>query len=516
MGDVTQAGSAHPLAVAFRERILIKDGAMGTLIQAQHLDEAAYRGERLADHHMPLIGNNDILALTQPELLERLHGDFLAAGADILGTNTFTATSVAQADYGAEHLVYELNVEAARIARRAADAATAANPSKPRFVCGAIGPTNKTASLSPDVSDPGARGVTFDELAESYAEQARALLEGGVDALLPETSFDTLNMKAAIVGMEAAFEAHGSRVPIFLSVTIVDRSGRTLSGQTIAAWWNSVKHADPLCVGINCSLGADLMRPYVEELSHLTDRYTHCYPNAGLPNAFGGYDERPEHTASVLREFAAEGWLNMAGGCCGTMPEHIAAIADAVSPLPPRIPASPEPALRLSGLEPYTVDALSGFAMVGERTNITGSPGFARRMREGNFESGLQVAAQQVTRGANLIDINMDEGLIDSEAYMVRFLNLIASEPDISRVPIIIDSSRWDVIEAGLKCVQGKGRGQLDQLEGRAKSSSWSARVWCGNTVRPPSSWPSTRPGRRTHSSGRSASASGHLSAAHR
>ncbi len=456
MGFDKHPFAAHPLAVAFRERILVKDGAMGTLIQSKHLDEAAFRGALLADHPMPLQGNNDILALTQPDLIERLHGDFLAAGADILGTNTFTATRIAQADYGAEHLVYQMNVEAARIARRAADAATEADPSRPRFVCGAIGPTNKTASLSPDVSDPGARGVTFDQLAEAYAEQARALLEGGVDALLPETSFDTLNMKAAIVGMEQAQDDFGRRVPILLSVTIVDRSGRTLSGQTLEAWWNSIRHADPLVVGINCSLGADMMRPYVEELSRLADRFTHCYPNAGLPNAFGGYDERPEHTAGVLGQFAAEGWLNMAGGCCGTMPEHIAAIAETVRRYPPRRPATPARALRLSGLEPYTVDYLSGFAIVGERTNITGSPGFARRMRDGDFEAGLQVAAQQIERGANLIDVNMDEGLIDSESYMVRFLNLVATEPDIARVPLIIDSSRWDVIKAGLKCAQGK------------------------------------------------------------
>ena len=456
MGIEDHPFAAHPLAAAFRERILVKDGAMGTLIQSKHLDEAAYRGERLADHPMPLKGNNDILALTQPELVEALHTDFLEAGADVLGTNTFTATRIAQADYGAQDLVYELNVAAARIARRAADAATAADPSRPRFVCGAIGPTNKTASLSQDVSDPGARGVTFDELVDSYAEQSRALLEGGVDALLPETSFDTLNMKAAIVGMERAQDEFGRRVPILLSVTIVDRSGRTLSGQTLEAWWNSIRHADPLVVGINCSLGADMMRPYVEELSRLADRFTHCYPNAGLPNAFGGYDERPEHTARVLGEFAAEGWLNLAGGCCGTMPEHIAAIAESVRRYPPRRPPTIPRALRLSGLEAYTVDQDSGFAIVGERTNITGSPGFARRMREGDFDGGLQVAAQQVDRGANLIDVNMDEGLIDSEGYMVRFLSLIASEPDIARVPLIIDSSRWNVIEAGLKCAQGK------------------------------------------------------------
>jgi len=455
-GGAPAAHADHPLAAAMRRRILVKDGAMGTLIQAQKLDEAAFRGDLLADHDLPMQGNNDILALTQPELLERLHASFLDAGADLIGTNTFNATSIAQADYGTVSLVHDINLAAARIARRAADAATDANPDRPRFVAGAMGPTNRTASLSPDVNDPAARSVTFSELADAYSEQAVALIEGGVDVLLPETSFDTLNMKAAIYGIEQAFEQMGRRVPLILSVTIVDRSGRTLSGQVVEAWWTSIRHARPLCVGINCSLGADMMRPYVEALAQIADCYTHCYPNAGLPNAFGGYDERPEHTSRVLGEFAAAGWLNIAGGCCGTMPEHIAAIDLAIAGLEARVPPRAKVGLRVSGLEPYAPDADSGLAVVGERTNITGSPGFARRVREGDLEGAVDVARQQVERGANLLDINMDEGLIDSEAYMVRFLNLLAAEPDVSRVPFILDSSRWDVLLAGMRCVQGK------------------------------------------------------------
>ena len=446
----------HPLRRALAERILVFDGAMGTLIQRYGLEEADFRGERLVDHPSPLQGDNDLLNLTQPAIVREIYDAYLASGADLLTTNTFNANSVSQADYGLGHLSREMNREAARLAREAADACMAADPTRPRFVIGSLGPTNKTASLSPDVADPAARSITFAQLAESYAEATRGLLEGGADVILIETSYDTLNMKAAIFGVETVYEELGRRIPLMLSVTITDRSGRTLSGQTIEAAWHSIRHADPVCVGINCALGAEDMRPYVASLSTIANTYTHCYPNAGLPNAFGGYDDTPEQMAEVLGDFAREGWLNVVGGCCGTGPEHIEAIRAAVVDLPTRAVPEVEPALRLSGLEPYTIDEASGFAIVGERTNITGSPKFARLVREGDLDGGLAVARQQVARGANLIDINMDEGLVDSEAMMRRFLHLLAAEPDIARVPFILDSSRWEVLEAGLACVQGK------------------------------------------------------------
>ncbi len=445
----------HPIEDALARRILILDGAMGSMFQRYGLEEEDYRGDRLAAHPRPLKGNAELLCLTRPALVREIHDAYLAAGADIVETNTFTATRIAQADYGTEHLVVEINRSAARIAREAADAAQARD-GRPRWVAGALGPTNRTASLSPDVNDPGYRAVSFQELAEAYAEQARALIEGGADLLLAETAFDTLNLKAAIFGIEEAFLAEGRRLPLMLSTTITDRSGRTLSGQTLEACWNSIRHARPLSVGINCALGADDMAPYLEELSGLADCYVSCYPNAGLPNAFGGYDDTPEHMARILGDFARRGWLNIVGGCCGTTPEHIAAIAAAAEGLPARRPAAPPRRLRLSGLEPYNQGEETGFSMVGERTNITGSPRFARAVREGDLDAALAIARQQVEAGANVIDINMDEGLIDSEATMVRFLNLLAAEPDICRVPFMIDSSRWTVLEAGLRCVQGK------------------------------------------------------------
>jgi len=446
----------HPLAQLLAERVLILDGAMGTLIQARALGEDDYRGALLADHPQPVQGNADLLCLTRPDIVRACHDAYLAAGADIIETNTFTATSVSQADYGTGHLAYDINRAAARIAREAAEAATLADPRRPRFVAGSLGPTNKTASLSPDVSDPGYRAIMFRELADAYAEQARGLLDGGADVLLLETAFDTLNLKAAVFGILELFDARGARVPLMLSLTIVDMSGRTLSGQTLEAAWTSVAHARPLSVGLNCALGAEHMRPYVETLSAIADRYTSCYPNAGLPNAFGGFDDTPAYMAEILGDFTAQGWLNIVGGCCGTTPEHIAAIAEACRDQAPRRVPVVAPALRVSGLEPYTVDDASGFAMVGERTNVTGSPQFAARVRAGDLEGGLAIARQQVERGANLIDINMDEGLIDSVAMMRRFLFLLGSEPDIARVPFILDSSRWDVLEAGLQCVQGK------------------------------------------------------------
>jgi 5-methyltetrahydrofolate--homocysteine methyltransferase len=434
-------------------RILILDGAMGTMIQALGLGEDDFRGARLATHPKDLKGNNDLLCLTRPDAIEAIHAAFLEAGADIVETNTFNANRISQADYGLEELVYELNAEAARIARRAADAATAKDPARPRFVAGAIGPTNRTASLSPDVNDPGFRAVTFDQLVEVYTEQVRGLMDGGVDLLLPETTFDTLNLKAAIFAIEGEFERAGRRLPVMISVTITDRSGRTLSGQTLEAFWIAIEHARPLSVGINCALGADDMRPYVEELAGLADCFVSLYPNAGLPNAFGGYDDTPAHMAGILGDFARSGFLNIVGGCCGTTPAHIRAIAEAVAPHAPRRRPARATHARFSGLEPLRLGPGANFLMIGERTNITGSPKFARLVREGNFDAALTIARQQVENGANMIDINMDEGLIDSEDVMRRFLHLIASEPEISKAPIMIDSSKWSVLETGLKCI---------------------------------------------------------------
>jgi 5-methyltetrahydrofolate--homocysteine methyltransferase len=438
-------------------RILILDGAMGTMIQRRGLAEADYRGERFRDHPRELRGNNDLLVLTRPDVIREIHEAYLEAGADLIETDTFNAQRVSQADYGLEAVCYELNVAAARLARAAADAWSERTPEKPRFVAGSIGPTNRTLSISPDVNDAAFRNLSFDALREAYAEQVRGLVEGGVDVLLVETIFDTLNAKAAIVAIEEVFEERGSRLPVILSVTIVDRSGRTLSGQTVDAFWISVSHARPLAVGVNCALGAADMRPYLAELARVAPCYVSCYPNAGLPNAFGGYDEAPETTAGFLREFAESGLLNLVGGCCGTTPDHVRAVARAVAELPPRrLPQNAPSVTRFAGLEPLTIGPDTNFVMVGERTNVTGSARFAKLVKAGDHPAAVQVALDQVRGGANMIDVNMDEGMLDSERAMTTFLNLIATEPEIARVPVMIDSSKWSVIEAGLKCVQGK------------------------------------------------------------
>ena len=438
------------------ERILILDGAMGTMIQRYKLGEADFRGERFLDHGKDLKGDNELLSLTRPDVISEIHRQYLEAGADVIETNTFGATSVAQGDYGLPELAYELNVASARLAREACDAYS--TPERPRFVAGALGPQPKTASISPDVNDPGARNVTFDELRECYAEQLRGLLDGGIDVVLIETIFDTLNAKAAIFAVEEVFEARGERLPVMISGTVTDASGRILSGQTVEAFWNSVRHARPATIGLNCALGAALMRPYVAELAKLCDTYVCVYPNAGLPNPMSetGFDETPADTSSLLEEFAQAGLVNMAGGCCGTTPEHIAAIAAKVAGLAPRTLPEVPVRTRLSGLEPLNIDEESLFVNVGERTNVTGSKMFARLIREEKYDEALAVARQQVENGAQIIDINMDEAMLESVACMRRFLNLIASEPDIARVPVMIDSSKWEVIEAGLKCVQGK------------------------------------------------------------
>jgi 5-methyltetrahydrofolate--homocysteine methyltransferase len=438
------------------KKILMLDGAMGTMIQQQRLSEADFRGDRFADFERDLKGNNELLCLTRPELIQSIHEDYLAAGADLIETNTFGATSIAQADYGLSTLARELNLAAARLACAARDRHQSAD--KPRFVAGALGPQPRTASISPDVNDPGARNVTFEELRAAYFEQVDALIEGGVDVILVETIFDTLNAKAALFAIDEVFEARGVRLPIMISGTVTDASGRLLSGQTVEAFWNAIRHARPLTIGLNCALGAALMRPYVAELAAKADTYVCVYPNAGLPNPMSdtGFDETPALTSSLLAEFARAGLVNIAGGCCGTTPEHIAAIARAVEDLPPRrLPVIPQ-ALRLSGLEAVNIGADSLFVNVGERTNVTGSKAFARLILSGQYDEALAVARQQVENGAQVIDINMDEAMLDSVAAMTRFLNLIASEPDIARVPIMIDSSKWTVIEAGLRCVQGK------------------------------------------------------------
>ena len=444
------------LAALMGERILVLDGAMGTMIQRERLDEAQFRGERFRDWPRDLKGNNDLLALTQPELIRRIHAQYLEAGADIIETNTFNSTAVSMADYGMEAQVAELNLAAARLAVAAARSWEAKDPSRPRFVAGVLGPTTKTASISPDVNDPGFRAISFDQLAAAYAEAAAALAEGGVDLFLVETVFDTLNAKAALFALEGVFERRGARWPVIISGTITDASGRTLSGQTTEAFYNSVRHLRPLAVGLNCALGAKELRPHVEELSAVAEAFVSCHPNAGLPNAFGEYDDTPENMAALMGEWARNGWLNIIGGCCGTTAEHIRALAQVVKGVAPRrIPELPKK-LRLAGLEPLNVGAESLFVNVGERTNVTGSKAFARLILAGNYAEALTVARQQVENGAQVIDVNMDEGMLDSEAAMQRFLSLVAAEPDIARVPVMIDSSKWRVIEAGLKCVQGK------------------------------------------------------------
>ncbi|MBB3059934.1 methionine synthase [Microbulbifer rhizosphaerae] len=442
------------LHAALAEHILILDGAMGTMIQREKLAEEDYRGSRFADHHSDLKGNNDLLVLTQPELIEKLHRDYLEAGADIIETNTFNATRLSQSDYDLEDIVPELNRAAAQVARRAADALS--TPDKPRFVAGVIGPTSRTASISPDVNDPGARNVTFDELVNNYVEAARNLVEGGSDIILIETIFDTLNAKAAIYALHLLFEELGFELPIMISGTITDASGRTLSGQTTEAFYYSIAHAKPLSVGLNCALGATELRPYVEALSGVCAENVSAHPNAGLPNEFGEYDETPEETAGIVAEFARSGFLNILGGCCGTTPEHIRAIADAVADIPPRVLPKIKPALRLSGLEPFVADENALFVNVGERCNVTGSARFKRLILDEDYDTALQVAAAQVEDGAQVIDFNMDEAMLDSVAAMRRFLNLAATEPDIAKAPFMVDSSKWEVIEAGLQCIQGK------------------------------------------------------------
>ncbi len=465
-----QPDRSAELSALLQQRLLVLDGAMGTMIQRHGLQEADYRGERLKDHPHDLKGNNDLLVLTRPTIIGGIHRAYLEAGADILETCTFNSTAVSQADYKLEALVHELNFEGARLARELCDEFTAANPAKPRFVAGVLGPTSRTASISPDVNDPGYRNVTFDELVTDYLAAIQGLVDGGADILLVETVFDTLNAKAALFAIETFFERAGRRWPVMISGTITDASGRTLSGQTAEAFWNSLNHIKPLSFGLNCALGAKELRQYVEELSRVCDCYVSAHPNAGLPNAFGGYDETAEMLADEIESWAKSGIVNIVGGCCGTSPEHINAIAERVATVTPRAFPEVEKKLRLSGLEPFNVGADSLYVNVGERTNVTGSKAFARMILEGRFDDALAVARQQVENGAQVIDINMDEAMLDSIAAMDRFLKLIASEPDISRVPIMIDSSKWEVIEAGLKCIQGKGIvNSISMKEGEAK-----------------------------------------------
>ncbi|HIO89513.1 MAG TPA: methionine synthase, partial [Candidatus Marinimicrobia bacterium] len=436
-----------------KERILLIDGAMGTMLQAYKLEEADFRGDRFKDHPSDLKGNNDLLSLTRPDVVEAIHTAYLEVGADLIETNTFNANAISQSDYATEDLVYEINLESAKIARKAADSFT----ESPRFVCGALGPTNRTASLSPDVNDPGFRNVSFDELVVAYSEQARGLLDGGADILLVETVFDTLNCKAALFAVQSLLEERGEEVPIIVSGTITDASGRTLSGQTVEAFWHSIRHVDLFCVGLNCALGAEQIRPFLDALSMVANTLVSVYPNAGLPNEFGEYDETPESMSAVIGEFAQSGLVNIIGGCCGTTPEHISALAEAVKGIPPRQIPEVETVTRLSGLEPVSLRSDANFVNVGERTNVTGSARFKHLILEDNYEEALSVARHQIEGGAQLIDVNMDEGLLDSEAAMEKFLRLIASEPDISKVPIMVDSSKWTVIETGLKNMQGKG-----------------------------------------------------------
>src|SRR5216683_1426163 len=469
MATATSAPSSirERLERLFKQRIVIFDGSIGVLLQKQGLTEEDWRGERFRDHPKLLKNNVDILNLSRPDVVSRIHREYLEAGADLITTNTFTATPVSQADYGLEDLTYEINVAGARLARAAVDAY------EDRFVAGSLGPTNVTLSLSPKVEDPSYRDVTFDQLRAGYAEAARALKEGGVDFLLIETVFDTLNSKAAI----AAVKEVAPELPLFVSMTVVDRSGRNLSGQTVEAFWTSVEHAQPFAAGINCSLGASEMRPYIAALSRVAPVYVTCYPNAGLPNAFGGYDEQPPTTSRLLREFAEAGYLNAAGGCCGTGPEHIRQIKAALEGIATREVPKRVSLTSFSGLEPFQITKDSGFVMVGERTNVTGSIRFRRLIESGDFTTAVQVALEQVRGGANLLDVNMDADLLDSEAAMVRFLNLIATEPEIARIPVMVDSSKWTVLEAGLKCLQGKGVCNSISLKGGEESFLQQARL---------------------------------------
>src|SRR6201991_3424896 len=457
------------LLAAARERILVLDGAMGTMIQGLQYDEAAFRGDRFEDFHRDVRGNNDLLILTQPQAIEDIHAAYLRAGADIVATNTFSSTSIAQADYDMSDLAYELNLEGARLACAAAQRVSAED-GKPRFVAGAIGPTNRTASISPDVSNPGYRAVTFDDLRKAYGEQIKGLLDGGADLLLVETIFDTLNAKAALYAISEITEERGIDVPVMISGTITDKSGRLLSGQLPEAFWNSARHANPVTIGFNCALGAEDLRAHIADIGRVADTLVCAYPNAGLPNEFGQYDESPEYMAKLVGEFAQAGLVNVVGAASATTPDHIAAIAAAVAPHKPRIVPDIEPRLRLSGLEPFVLTSDIPFVNVGERTNVTGSARFRKLIKNADYTAALQVARDQVENGAQVIDINMDEGLLDSKQAMIDFLNLVASEPDIARVPVMVDSSKFDVIEAGLKCVQGKPIvNSISLKEGEAK-----------------------------------------------
>src|SRR6478735_4102610 len=446
----------HPIFQLLQQRVLVLDGAMGTMIQRFKLSEADFRGERFKDHSKDLKGNNDLLSITRPDIIQNIHREYLEAGADIIETNTFSGTTIAMADYGLEDLVYELNFESARIAKEIAIEIEKKTPGKPRFVAGAIGPTNRTASLSPDVNRPGFRAITFDELVTAYYEQVKGLTDGGCDLLLVETVFDTLNCKAALFAIQQFVEDGGKQLPLMISGTITDASGRTLSGQTVEAFWNSVSHAPVLSIGFNCALGARQLKPHIQELSRISGSFISAYPNAGLPNAFGGYDESAEEMAAIVEEYLKEGLVNILGGCCGTTPVHVKRLAELVDKYQPRQLPEIAPLPRFSGLEPLTIFPESLFVNVGERTNVTGSKKFAKLILNEQFEEALSVARQQVEAGAQIIDVNMDEGMLNSEAAMANFLHLIASEPDISKRPIMIDSSKWSVIEEGLKCVQGK------------------------------------------------------------
>ena len=457
---MTTTDRLHALVAS---RILLLDGAMGTMIQRHKLGEQDFRGDRFRSHAHDLKGNGDVLALTRPDVIGGIHREYLAAGADIIETNTFSSTAIAQADYGLEALAYELNLEGTRLAKAAADEWSARTPDRPRFVAGAMGPTNRTLSISPDVNNPATRAVTFDQVRDAYREQVRGLVDGGADLLLIETIFDTLNAKAAIAAVLEVFEERSVELPLMISATITDRSGRTLSGQTLDAFYVSIRHARPFSVGLNCALGAEQMRPYLAELARIAECFVTCYPNAGLPNAFGEYDEQPPDTARLLRDFAESGFVDILGGCCGTTPDHIRAVAAAIDGLPPRSShpktqdPNPNAFTQYAGLEPLAIRPDSNFIMIGERTNVTGSKRFARLITSDQFTEAADVALGQVRGGANILDVNMDEGMLDSEAAITTFLNVIATEPDIARLPIMIDSSKWSVLEAGLKCVQGKG-----------------------------------------------------------
>ncbi|HEY1008220.1 MAG TPA: methionine synthase, partial [Sphingobacteriaceae bacterium] len=461
-----------------QKRILVIDGAMGTMIQRYQLTEEDFRGERFRNHPCDVKGNNDLLNITRPDIVKAIHAEYLNAGADIIETNTFSTQVISLADYRMEELAYELSYEGARLAREVADEFTRREPAKPRFVAGAIGPTNRTASISPDVNDPGFRAVSFDTLVSAYYDQVRGLVDGGAHVLLIETIFDTLNAKAAIFAIKTYEAEIGRKLEIMVSGTITDASGRTLSGQTVEAFLNSVSHAGLLSIGLNCALGAKEMRPHIEELAQKAGCYISAYPNAGLPNEFGAYDEVPQETAHLVEDFMESGFVNIVGGCCGTTPDHIGCIARAAAKHRPRPLPVIEPHLRLSGLEPVTITPESIFVNIGERTNITGSPKFSKLILSGDFEGALAIARQQVEGGAQIIDVNMDEGMLDSEAAMTRFLNLLASEPDIARLPVMIDSSKWSVIEAGLKCVQGKGIvNSISLKEGEEKFRESAARI---------------------------------------